>query len=177
MRYLSLQWCRRRFPPLVAARSHPSQVSQRTVNPNQRCQNRRSLPRVPQSPVNRSRSESPRLPTLTRIRPMSLPQRRNSLLKVSKSKSPINSRNVAARPRQVVPKMVPLPPKYGRNWKPMMLRPQPQPDLPRQPSGKLSSSCMTRTFLKSRRSMPESSVLKKGRRPPKRISTPHLASD
>ena len=97
-RYLSLQWCQRRFPPLVATRSRPSQVSQRTVDPSQRCWNQRSLPRVPQSPVNRSRSESPRLPTLTQIRSMSLPQRRNSLLKVSKSKSPIYSGNTAVRP-------------------------------------------------------------------------------
>ena len=74
-------------------------------------------------------------------------------------------------------KMVPLPPRYGRSRKPLRLRPQPRPDLPRQPSGKLGSSCTTRTFLKSRKSMPESSVLKKGRRPPKRILTPHLASD
>ena len=97
-RYLSLQWCRRRFPPPVAARFRPSRVSQRTADPNQGCQNRRSLPRVPLSPANRSRSESLRLPTLTRIRPMSLPQRRNSLLEVSRSKSPINSGNVAVRP-------------------------------------------------------------------------------
>ena len=73
---------------------------------------------------------------------------------------------MAASPRQVVPKMVPLPPKYGRNWKPMRLRPQPRPDLLRQPSGKLGSSCMKRTFQKSRKSVPRSSVLKKGRRPP-----------
>ena len=46
---------------------------------------------VPQSSFNRSRSESVRLPTLTQIRPMSLPQRRNSLLKVSKSKFPLDS--------------------------------------------------------------------------------------
>ena len=176
-RYSSLQWCRRRFPLPVAARSHPSQVSQRTVDPNQRCQNRRSQPRAPQSPANRSRSESPRLPTPTQIRPMSLPQRRNSLLKVSKSRSLINSGNTAVRPRQAVPKMVPLPPKYRRSWKPMMLRPQPQPDSLRQPSRELGSSCMTRTFLKSRKSVPESSVFKKERRPPRRILTPHLASD
>ena len=42
---------------------------------------------------------------------------------------------------------------------------------------KLGSSCTTRTFRKSRKSVPGSSVLKKGRRPPKRILTPHLASD
>ena len=69
---------------------------------------------------------------------MSLPQRKNSLLKVSKSKSPLDSGNMAARPQQVVQKVVPLPPKYGRNWKLMRLRPRPRPDLPRQPSRKLS---------------------------------------
>ena len=68
-RYLSLQWCQRCFPLLVAVRFRPSQVSQRMMDPNQRCRNRRSPPQVPQSPANRSRSESPRPPTLTRIRP------------------------------------------------------------------------------------------------------------
>ena len=97
-RHSSLQWCRRPFPPLVATRFRLSQVSQRTVDPNQRCRNRRSPPQAPQRPANRSRSESPRLPTLTRIRPMSLPQRRNSLLEVSKSRSPVNSGNAAVRP-------------------------------------------------------------------------------
>ena len=97
-RYSSLQWCRRRFPPLVATRFRPSQVSQSMVDPNQRCWNRRSLPQAPQRPANRSRSESLRLPTPTRIRPMSLPQRRNSLLEVSKSRSPVNSGNTAVRP-------------------------------------------------------------------------------
>ena len=86
------------FPSASSRRFHPSRVSQRMTDLNQGCLNQRSPPRVPQSPVNRSRSESLRLPTLTRIRPMSLPQRRNSLLKVSKSKSPINSGNVAVRP-------------------------------------------------------------------------------
>ena len=147
------------------------------VDPNQRCQNRRSLPQAPQSPANRPRSKSLRLLTPTRTRPMSLPQRRNSLLEVSKSRSPINSGNVAVRPRRVVPKMVPLPPRDGRSQKPMMLNPQPQPDLPRQPSGQLGSSCMARTFLKSRKSMPESSVLKKERRLLRRILTPRLTSD
>ena len=42
---------------------------------------------------------------------------------------------------------------------------------------KLGSSCMKRTFRKSRKSVPGFSVSKKGRRPPKRILTPHLASD
>ena len=147
------------------------------VDPNQRCWNQRSPPQAPQRPANRSRSESPRLPTLTQIRPMSLPQRRNSLLEVSKSRSPINSGNVAVRPRRVVPKMVPLPPRYGRSWKLTMLNPQPQPDLLRQPSGQLGLSCMARTFLKSRKSMPECLVSKKERRPPRRILTPPLASD
>ena len=117
-RYLSLQWCQRCFPPLVAMRFHPSQVSQRTIDLNQRCWNQRSLPQVPQSPANRSRSESPRPPTLTQIRPMSLLQRRNSLLEASKSKSPINSGNMAVRPRRAAPKMVPLPLRYVRSWKP-----------------------------------------------------------
>ena len=36
-RHSSLQWCRRPFPPLVATRFCPSQVSQRTADPNQRC--------------------------------------------------------------------------------------------------------------------------------------------
>ena len=94
-----------------------------------------------------------------------------------KVKIPIDSGNTAARLQQVVPKMVPLPPKYGRNWKPMRLRPQPRPDLSRQPSGKLGSSCTKRTFRKSRKSVSRSLVLKKGRRPLKRILTPHLASN
>ena len=170
-RHSSLQWCRRPFPLLVAARFHPSQVSQRTVDPNQRCLNQRSPPQAPHRPANGSRSESPRLQTPTRIRPMSLPQRRNSLLKVSKSRSPVDSGNAAIRPLGAAPKMVPLPPRYERSWKPMKPRPQPQPDLPRPLSRQLSSSCMTRTFLKSRKSMPESSVFKKERRPLRRIST------
>ena len=120
-RYLSLQWCQRHFPLLVATRSHPSQVSQRTVDLNQRCRNQRSPPRAPQSPANRSRSESLRLPTPTQIRLMNLPQRRNSLLKVSKSRSLIISGNMAVRPRRAAPKMVPLPLRYERSWKPMML--------------------------------------------------------
>ena len=147
------------------------------MDPNQRCWNQRSPPQAPQRPANRSRRESPRLPTLTRTRPMSLPQRRNSLLEVSRSRSPINSGNTAVSPQRAIPKMVPLPPRYRRSQKLMMLRPQPQLDLPRQPSGQLGLSCMTRTFLKSRKSVPESSVFKKERRPPRRISTPCLASD
>ena len=176
-RYSSHQWCRRPFPPLVATRFCPPQVSQRTLGLNQRCQNQRSLPQAPKRPANGSRSESLRLPTPTQIRPMSLPQRRNSLLEVSKSRSPINSGNVAVRPRRAAPKMVPLPPRYERSWKPMMLRPQPLPDLLRPLSRQLSLSCMTRIFLKSRKSMPESSVFKKGRRPPRRILTLRLTSD
>ena len=43
-RYLSLQWCRRCFPPLVVVRFRPSRVSQRMMDPNQRCKNQRSLP-------------------------------------------------------------------------------------------------------------------------------------
>ena len=97
-RYSSLQWCRRSFPPLVAMRFHQSQVSQRMVDLNQRCRNHRSPPQAPQRSANQSRSESPRLPTPTRTRPMSLPQRRNSLLEVSKSRSLINSGNAAVRP-------------------------------------------------------------------------------
>ena len=49
---------------------------------NQRYQNRRSPPQVPHSPLNRSRSRSARFPTLTQVRLVSPPQRRNSLLKV-----------------------------------------------------------------------------------------------
>ena len=96
-RYSSLQWCRRCFPLLVAMRFRPSQVSQSMVDPNQRCQNQRSPPQAPQRPANRSRSESPRLPTLTWIRPMSLPQRRNSLLKVSRSRSPHKLRKCGSK--------------------------------------------------------------------------------
>ena len=176
-RHSSLQWCQRPFPPLVAARFHPSQVSQRTVDPNQRCWNQRSLPKAPQRPANGSRNESPRLPTPTRIRPMSLPQRRNSLLEVSNSRSLIDSGNVAVGPRRAAPKMVPLPPRYERSWKPTMLRPQPLPDLLRLLSGQLGLSCMTRTFLTSRKSVPESLVFKKERRPPRRILTLRLTSD
>ena len=115
-RYSSLQCCLRPLPLLVAARFHPSQVSQRMVDPNQRglnqrSLNRRSLPQAPQRPVNGSRSKSPRLPTPTQTRPMSLLQRRNCLLKVSKSRSPAGSGNVATRLRQAAPKMVPPPPR------------------------------------------------------------------
>ena len=46
---------------------------------------------VPHSPVNRSKSKSARLPTLTQIRLMSPPQRRNNLLEASKSNFPLNS--------------------------------------------------------------------------------------
>ena len=78
--------------PSTSGHKVPSVSSQpEDSGPKPGCWNRRSLPRVPQSPVNRSRSKSPRLPTLTQIRPMSLPQRRNSLLKVSKSKFPLDS--------------------------------------------------------------------------------------
>ena len=101
---------------------------------------------------------------------MSLPQRRNRLLEVSKSRSPVDSGNAAIRQRQAAPKMVPLPPRYERSWKPMTLRPQPRPDLLRPLSRQLGLSCMTRTFLKSMKSVPESSVFKK-ERPPRRIST------
>ena len=113
-RYSSLQCCLRPLPSLVAARFHPSQVSQRMMDLNQRSLNRRSPnwrspPQAPQRPVNRSRSKSPRLLILTQTRPMSLLQRRNHLLEISKSRSPVDSGNVAARPRQAAPKMVPLP--------------------------------------------------------------------
>ena len=64
------------------------------------------------------------------------------------------------------------PPKYGRNRKPTRLRPQPRPDLLRQPSGKLGSSCTKRIFLKSRKSVPGSSVSTKERR----FWTPHPLS-
>ena len=58
----------------------------------------RSPTQAPQRPVNGSRSKSPRLLILTQTRPMSLLQKRNRLLKVSKSKSPIDSGSTAARP-------------------------------------------------------------------------------
>ena len=44
----------------------------------------------------------------------------------------------------------------------MRLRPQPQLDLLRQPSGKLGSSCMKRTFRKSRKSVPQILSLEEG---------------
>ena len=102
-RHSSLQCCLRPLPPLVAARFHPPQVSQRTVDPKQRSLNRRglnrrSLPQAPQRPVNGSRSKSPRLLIPTRTRPMSLLQTRNRLLEISKSRSPVDSGNTAARP-------------------------------------------------------------------------------
>ena len=102
-RHSSLQCCLRPLPPLVAARFHPSQVSQRTVDPDQRSLNQRSLnqrspPQAPQRPVNGSRSKSLRLLIPTRTRLMSLLQRRNHLLKNSKSRSPVDSGNAAARP-------------------------------------------------------------------------------
>ena len=120
-RHSSPQCCLRPLPPLVAARFHPSQVSQRMVDPNQRSlnwrspnrrsPNQRSPPQAPQRPVNRSRSKSPRLLIPTQTRPMSLLQRRNRLLESSKSRSPVDSGNAAARPQQAAPKMVPLPPR------------------------------------------------------------------
>ena len=51
-----------------------------------------------QRPANGSRSKSPRLPTLTQTRQMSVLQRRNRLLEVSKSRSPVDSGNTAIRP-------------------------------------------------------------------------------
>ena len=105
-RHSSLQCCPRPLPSLVAARFHLSQVSQRTVDLNQR-----SLPQAPQRPVNGSRSKSPRLLIPNQTRPMSLLQRRNRLLEISKSRSPVDSGNTAARPQQAAPKMVPLPPR------------------------------------------------------------------
>ena len=96
-RHSSLQCCLRPLPLLVAARFHLPQVSQRMVDPNQRGLNQRSLPQAPERPVNRSRSKSPRLQIPTRTRPMSLLQRRNRLLEISKSRSPLDSENAAAR--------------------------------------------------------------------------------
>ena len=115
-RHSSLQCCLRLLPPLVTTRFHLSQVSQRTVDLNQRSLNRRSLnrrspPQAPQRPVNGSRSKSLRLLILIWTRPMSLLQRRNHLLEVSKSRSSVDSGNVATMPRQAAPKMVPLPPR------------------------------------------------------------------
>ena len=97
-RHSSIQCCLRPLPPLVTARFHLSQVSQRTVDPNQRSPNQRSPPQAPQRPVKKSRSKSPRLLILTQTRLMSLLQRRNCLLESSKSRSPVDSGNVAARP-------------------------------------------------------------------------------
>ena len=94
-----------------------------------------------------------------------------------KVKIPGRSGNEGVRPLQAAPKMVPLPLRYKRSQKPMTLRPQPLPDFLRLLSEQLGLSCMTRTFLRSRKSVPESSVLTKERRPPKRILTPHLLSD
>ena len=93
-RHSSLQCCLRPLPLLVAAGFHLPQVSQRTVDPNQRSLNWRHLPQAPQRPVNKSRSKSARLRILTRTRPVSLLQRRNCLLEILKSRSPFNSGNV-----------------------------------------------------------------------------------
>ena len=54
-----------------------------------RYQNRRSPPQVPHIPLNRSRSKSAGLPTLTRVRLTSPFQRRNRLVEVSKSNFPL----------------------------------------------------------------------------------------
>ena len=97
-RHSSLQCCLRPLPSLVVARFHLPQVSQRMVDLNQRSPNQRSLPQAPQRPVNRSRSKSPRLQVPTWTRPMSLLQRRNRLLEISKSRLLVDSRNTAARP-------------------------------------------------------------------------------
>ena len=78
-------------------RSRLPQISQRTVGPNWRYQNQRSPPQVPHSPVKRPRSESARLPTLTQIRPVSLPLR---LLKLS-SKATTSSSKDGATPSKV----------------------------------------------------------------------------
>ena len=176
-RHSSLQWCRRPIPLPVASGFHPSQVNQRTVGPDQRHQNQWSPPRAPQIPAKGSRSRSPSLPTLIQIRPMSLPQRGNRLLGVSKSSSPICSGSEGVRLLQAAPKMVPLPPRYRRSWKPMMLRPQPPVNHPRPLSRQLGLSCMARTFLKSRKSVPKSLAFLKERRPLRRLLTPHLHSN
>ena len=178
-RHSSLQCCLRPLPPLVAARFHPPQVSQWMVDLNQRSlnqrgPNQRSLPQAPRRPVNGSRGKSPRLLIPTWTRPMSILQRRDHLFEISKSRSPVDSGNTAARPQQAAPKMVPLPPRLERSLKLMTLRPQPRPDLLRPISRQLSSSSMTKTFLKSRKSVSESSVFQKERRPPRRILTLHL---
>ena len=115
-RHLSLQCCPRPLSSLVAAGYHPPQVSQRTVdlsqrNLDQRGLNQRRRPPAPQRPVNRSRSKSLRLWILTQTRPVSLLQRRNCLVKVPKSRSPVDCGNMAARPWQAAPKMVPLSPR------------------------------------------------------------------
>ena len=102
-RHLSLQCCLRPLPSMVAAGFHPPQVSQRTVDPNLRSLNWRGLnwrrlPQAPQRPVNRSKSKSQRLQIPTRTRPVSLLQRRNRLLEISRPRSPVDSENAAARP-------------------------------------------------------------------------------
>ena len=85
--------------PPVVLKALPSTSSHKVLSaPNQPEDNGPELEvsepkestRVPHSPVNRSRSESARLPTLTQIRPMSPAQRRNSPLKVSKSNFPLD---------------------------------------------------------------------------------------
>ena len=73
----------------MAAGFRPLHISQRMVGPNQGYQNRRSPSQVPHSPLCRSRSKSARPPTLTQIRLMSLLQRRNGLVEVSKSDFPL----------------------------------------------------------------------------------------
>ena len=75
-----------------------------------------------------------------------------------------------------VPRMVPHPPKCGRNWRPRRPKPPPQPDLLRQPSVKLSLSCTKRIFQMSRKSVPGSSDSTRERRSLKRFWTLPLLS-
>ena len=92
-RHLSL-WCYLRcLPLLVGAGFHPPRVSRRTVglSLNQRSLNwwgldQRCLPQAPRRPVNRSRSQSPRLRIPTRARPVGLLPSRNCLVGVPKSR-------------------------------------------------------------------------------------------
>ena len=111
-RHSSLQCCLRPLPSLVAARFHPPQVSQRTVDPNQRSLNwrglnRRSLPQAPQRPVNGSRSKSPRLLILTQTRPEKVPPPRDLKVKITRrlrkrgSKATTGSSKDGATPSKV----------------------------------------------------------------------------
>ena len=88
-----------------------------------------------------------------------------------KVKLPLGLLKRSHKTRQAVPRMVPHPPKCGRNQRLRRPRPPPRPDLPRQPSVKLSLSCMRRIFRKSRKSVPRSLDSTRERRSLKRFWT------